>query len=252
MPEKGDAVSSGAPITLEWDMQEILIFRHAAGEGPGYFARFLDRHELRYRIIRIDQNEPVPVSIGDSSAVVLMGGPMSVNDPLPWIPEVLRLIKEAMAADRPVLGHCLGGQLLSKALGGTVVSNGMREIGWFPVRRAPSTAANDWLRALPSEFETFHWHGETFSIPDGASRILSSDACVNQAFAVGKALALQCHVEMLPSMVQDWARIGHEEIATPSATIQSAGQMTEALEQRISRLHQVADAIYTRWLQGLA
>ncbi len=233
-------------------MNEILIFRHAAGEGPGYFARFLDRHGLRYRVIRIDQNEPVPESIDDSSALVLMGGPMSVNDALPWIPQVLRLIGEAMDADRPVLGHCLGGQLLSKALGGTVTSNTIREIGWFPVRRTENAAANDWLDGLAPEFEAFHWHGETFTIPPGGSRILSSDACANQGFVIGKALGLQCHVEMLPQMVHDWSRIGREEIARPSDTIQSAGQMDEALEDRIERLHHVADVLYGRWMLGLS
>ncbi|MHB8347599.1 MAG: type 1 glutamine amidotransferase [Acidiferrobacterales bacterium] len=233
-------------------MKEILIFRHAAGEGPGYFARFLDRHGLRYRVIRIDQNEPVPDSIGDSAALVLMGGPMSVNDALPWIPKVLRLIGETMDADRPLLGHCLGGQLLSKALGGTVTSNKVREIGWFPVRRTENTAANDWLDRLPPEFETFHWHGETFTIPPGGSHILSSDACPNQGFVVGKALGLQCHVEMLTQMVHDWSRIGREEIAWPSETVQSAGQMAEALEDRIERLHRVADVLYDRWIRGLS
>ena len=232
-------------------MKEILIFRHAAGEGPGYFARFLDRHKLPHRLIRIDQNEPVPEHIADSSALVLMGGPMSVNDPLPWIPPLLRLIVQTMEADRPVLVHCVGGQLLSKALGGSVAPNGTREIGWFPVRRAAGAAADDWLGPLPREFEVFHWHGETFTIPRGADRILTNDTCANQGFVTGKALGLQCHVEMLPTMVHNWARIGHAEISRPSPTVQNAGQMAEALEERIDRLHQVADTIYTRWLQGL-
>ncbi len=233
-------------------MNEILILRHAAGEGPGYLAQFLDRHGLRYRVIRIDQNEPVPPSIDDCAALVLMGGPMSVNDALPWIPQVIGLIGKAMAADRPVLGHCLGGQLLSKALGGTVAPNAVREIGWLPVRRVPNAAANDWLDGLAPKFEVFHWHGETFTIPPDASHILSSDACANQGFVVGKALGLQCHVEMLPQMVHAWARIGQDEISRPSATIQSLGQMTEALDERISRLHHVADVLYARWIQGLA
>ena len=233
-------------------MNDILIFRHAAGEGPGYFTNFLDRHGLRYRIVRIDQGDQVPGSIGSTPALVLMGGPMSVNDPLPWIPGILDLVREAVAADRPVLGHCLGGQLISKALGGMVSANGVREIGWFPVRREANTAATDWLDGLAPEFEVFHWHGETFSIPPGATRILSSDACINQGFVLGRTLGLQCHVEMLPGMVHDWARIGHEEILRPSATVQSAAQMGEALDERIRRLHQVADVLYTRWMRGLA
>ncbi|MHB8455092.1 MAG: type 1 glutamine amidotransferase [Acidiferrobacterales bacterium] len=233
-------------------MKNILIFRHAAGEGPGYFARFLERHSLPYRLIRIDQNEPVPESIDDSSGLVMMGGPMSVNDPLPWIPQVLALVREAMAADRPVLGHCLGGQLLSKALGGTITPNPVREIGWLPVQKVENASADAWLNGLAPEIEVFHWHGETFTIPAGATRILASRACPNQGFVIGKALGLQCHVEMLPKMIHDWARIGQDEIARPTATIQTLAQMTENLEQRLSNLHQIADLFYARWIQGLA
>ena len=232
-------------------MKKVLIFRHAPGEGPGYFAQFLDRHSIPYNLIRIDQNEPVPDSIADASGLVMMGGPMSVNDPLPWIPRVLNLVRQAMSADVPVLGHCLGGQLLSKALGGTVAPNPVREIGWLPVQQCQNAATSDWLDGLAPELEVFHWHGETFTIPQGATRILASQACANQGFVMGKAVGLQCHVEMLEKMVKDWARIGKDEIATPSATIQSLEQMTENLEHRIGLLHKIADVLYSRWIQGL-
>lgn len=232
-------------------MKKLLVFRFAPGEGPGYFARFLDHLGLPYGLIRIDQNEPVPESIADASGLVMMGGPMSVNDSLPWIPGILVLVRQAMDADLPVLGHCLGGQLLSKALGGTVTANPVREIGWLPVQQLQDAAASEWLGGLAQEFEVFHWHGETFTIPEGASRILASRACANQGFVIGKALGLQCHVEMLPQMVYDWARIGKDEIARPSATVQSLEQMTENLEQRIGFLHKVADTLYSRWIQGL-
>ncbi len=114
-------------------MQEILIFRHAPHEGPGYLADYLDRRGLPRRLIRIDRNDPVPTSIDGVPGIVLMGGPMSVNDPLPWIPKVTDLIRQAVAADVPVLGHCLGGQLISKALGGAITRNPVKEIGWLPV-----------------------------------------------------------------------------------------------------------------------
>ena len=107
-------------------MQEILIFRHAPHEGPGYLAEYLDRHHLPWRLVRIDQNDPIPSSIDGVSGLVFMGGPMSVNDPLPWIPRVTKLIQQA--ADVPVLGHCLGGQLISKALGGAITKTPVKEI----------------------------------------------------------------------------------------------------------------------------
>jgi GMP synthase-like glutamine amidotransferase len=233
-------------------MKEILIFRHVAGEGPGYLARFLDRHKLPYRLVCIDQNDPIPESIAHVSGLVFMGGPMSVNDDLPWIDRELRLIRQAVDADMPVLGHCLGGQLMSKALGGRISANPVREIGWLPVQQIDNAAAHHWFSGLAGEFDVFHWHGETFTLPAGATHILKSAACANQAFVIGRSLGLQCHVEMLPKMIGDWARASRDEISHPGATVQSLEQMSEDLEQRIRQLHQIADIIYGRWLEGIA
>lgn len=232
-------------------MQEILVFRHAPHEGPGYLADYLDRRRLPHRLIRIDQDDPVPSSIDGVPAIVLMGGPMSVNDNLPWIPQVTRLIRRAIAADVPVLGHCLGGQLISKALGGVVSRNPAKEIGWLPVSRVDSPVANDWLDGLPAEFEAFHWHGETFSMPPGATRLLASRACANQAFVIGRTLAFQCHIEMTGDMVREWARLGADELAPACATVQDPRTMTARLDERIARLQTVADRFYDRWIQGL-
>jgi len=186
-------------------MRPLTVFRHISCEGPGYLAEVLDRQAIPYRLIRIDANEPVPDSIEDSSGLVFMGGPMSVNDPLPWIEPELALIRMAQEKGLPVLGHCLGGQLIARALGGTISANPVTEIGWHPVRSAGTAAADDWLRGIPAEPTLFHWHGETFSIPEGAELILENDNCVHQAFAIGNTLALQCHVEMTAPMVSECA-----------------------------------------------
>ena len=232
-------------------MQEILIFRHAPHEGPGYLADFLGRHRRPWRLIRIDRNDPIPSSIDGVSGLVFMGGPMSVNDPLPWIPPVLKLIREAVSADVPVLGHCLGGQLISKALGGAITKNPVKEIGWLPVSRVDSPAAKPWLDGLPAEFEVFHWHGETFSIPPGATRILASSDCANQAFVIGKILAFQCHIEMTGEMVREWARLGADDLAPLCATVQNPQAMTAELDRRVKRLQGIADKFYDRWIQSL-
>ena len=232
-------------------MQEILIFRHAPHEGPGYLADYLGRHHQPWRLIRIDENGPIPSSIDGVSGLVFMGGPMSVNDPLPWIPRVTKLIQQAVAADVPVLGHCLGGQLISKALGGAITKNPVKEIGWLPVSRVDSPAAKPWLGDLPGEFEVFHWHGEIFSIPPGATRILASNDCANQAFVVGKTLAFQCHIEMTGEMVREWARLGADDLAPLCATVQNPQAMTAELDRRVERLRGIADKFYGRWIQGL-
>lgn len=233
-------------------MREILVFRHAAHEGPGYLADFLVRRNLSYRLIRIDAGEPVPKSIAGISGLVFMGGPMSVNDRLPWISPALSLIREAVGKDIPVLGHCLGGQLMAKALGGRVTRNRVKEIGWLPVRVVDSPAAREWLDGLAAQFEVFHWHGETFSeLPPGATTILRSRDCRHQAFVLGKHLAFQCHVEMTPDLVRSWTRAGAAEIAKPSATVQSARQMRVNLVARAARMNRIADVFYSRWVEGL-
>ncbi|GAB4513561.1 MAG: GMP synthase [Sulfuricaulis sp.] len=232
-------------------MQEILIFRHATHEGPGYLADYLDHRHLPWRLVRIDQNDPIPSSIDGVPGIVLMGGPMSVNDNLPWIPKVSRLIQQAIAADVPVLGHCLGGQLISKALGGTITRNLVKEIGWLPVTRVECAMAQNWLDGLPREFEVFHWHGETFSIPPDATRILASRDCANQAFVIGKTLAFQCHIEMTGDMVREWARVGADELAPVCATVQNPQTIMAHLDARVAQLQGFADKFYDRWIQGL-
>jgi GMP synthase-like glutamine amidotransferase len=233
-------------------MKTIAVFRHTATEGPGFLADFFDRNGLPWQLIRIDAGDAVPASALEFGGLVFMGGPMSVNDDLPWIPQVLSLIQQAVAQDIPVLGHCLGGQLMAKALGGVVGRNPVKEIGWGKVSVAPSNQARHWFGAITG-FSGFHWHGETFSIPQGAAGLLSSAHCANQAFAIGKHLAFQCHVEMTAQMVQEWCRVGAEEIAQSilSPGVQPVEEIERELALRIERLNAVAEKVYTQWICGL-
>lgn len=229
-------------------MKPLIIFQHAAGEGPGYFSEVLRRRGIPYVIVRVDQGAPLPASPADYAGLVFMGGPMSVSDPLPWIPQALHLICQAHAADLPILGHCLGGQLISKALGGTVTGNPVPEIGWGEVTIIPNHTSQQWLGALPATFEVFHWHGETFSLPPGATHILSGRFCTNQGFVLGRILALQCHIEMTATMVDAWidSPDGQRIVAAPS--VQTAAAMRTDIHRHLDNLHRVADAIYGVWL----
>ncbi|KAF0192114.1 MAG: glutamine amidotransferase class-I [Gammaproteobacteria bacterium] len=230
-------------------MQPILVFRHIECEGPGFFGTVLDRLALPYRIIQVDNGEPVPRDCGGAAALVFMGGPMSVNDPLPWISAELALIRQAVDRNLPVLGHCLGGQLISRALGGEITRNPVTEIGWHDVTRVDDALTTDWRRCLPARFEAFHWHGETFSIPPGAQRILQSAFCPNQGFVINNALALQCHIEMTTAMVDTWADLYRHETATPSVSVQTRETMLTDLDERVAALQAVAEALYLRWLE---
>lgn len=231
-------------------MKPIAIFRHSPGEGPGYFATFLDRESLPWRLFRVDEGEFPPTSPEEFSGLCFMGGPMSVNDDLPWIPSALDLIRAADAKSIPVIGHCLGGQLMAKAFGGTVGRNPVKEIGWGEVAATGAGAATGWLDGN-TRFEAFHWHGETFTIPDGATRILGNAHCANQAFLRGPHLAMQCHVEMTPTMIESWCNQWAAEGVPASASVQTPEQMQTGMEARIAAMRAVADRLYARWSAGL-
>jgi GMP synthase-like glutamine amidotransferase len=233
-------------------MKPIAIFRHTATEGPGYLAAFLDDRKIPWRLIRIDAGDAVPQSATAYSGLVFMGGPMSVNDDLPWIAKVETLIRDAVAKDVPLLGHCLGGQLISKALGAVVSRNPVKEIGWGRVKVADNDIARSWFGGI-QDFEAFHWHGESFALPQGATHLLSNKHCANQAYAIGKHLALQCHVEMTAEMIAAWCVAGADEIAASnSPAVQSASEMQQQMNGKLPRLNSVADQLYSRWIKGLA
>lgn len=229
-------------------MKPIAIFRHLECEGPGYLADFLNKYSLTHQLIRIDQNDEIPETVDSFSALVFMGGPMSVNDDLPWIGKEINLIQQAAQRKMPVLGHCLGGQLICKALGGTVTPNSVKEIGWHEVQKLNNPQANQWLDELPESFDAFHWHGETFSIPDGAATLLKSSFCENQAFAIDNILALQCHVEMNTEMVLEWTQEYASELSEPTQSIQSASLIAENLHGKIKSLNHCADLMYQKWV----
>ncbi len=176
---------------------------------------------------------------------------MSVNDPLPWIAAESALIRGAVEKNVPLLGHCLGGQLMSKALGGVVSANRIKEIGWGLVQIGSHPEASQWFGEI-REFNSFHWHGETFSIPPGAVRIASNRHCENQAFSIGKHLAMQFHVEMTEDLVRTWCDTGAVEIAaSPGEAVQSSGAIQENLQSRVRALNEVAARLYSRWLSFL-
>jgi GMP synthase-like glutamine amidotransferase len=230
-------------------MKPVAIFRHNPGEGPGYFATFLDAHGIPWQLICIDAGVPPPPTFADFSGLCFMGGPMSVNDNLPWLPPTFELIRGAVAANMPMIGHCLGGQLICKALGGTVTQNQVKELGWGEVTTT-GPAARDWLGDI-EKFEAFHWHGETFSIPAGATRILKSAYCENQAFVMGPHLSLQCHVEMTAAMIRLWNRAWIDENALPGPSVQTPAQMEERMDERLVAMRVAADQLYARWITGL-
>ena len=232
-------------------MKPVAIFRHSPTEGPGYLATYLEAHSIDWKLVKIDAGEPVPIAAGEYSGLAFMGGPMSVNDDLPWIPGALKLIRAAVEEGVPVLGHCLGAQLMSKALGGTVCASPHKEIGWGRVDVADNEQARAWFGDTRG-FLGFHWHGETYSLPPRGACIASSPYCDNQVFVLDRHLGMQCHVEMTPEMIRAWCVSGKEELVRcASPAVQGPCEIEAHLLPRLAALHGVAARLYARWTSEL-
>jgi GMP synthase-like glutamine amidotransferase len=172
-------------------------FQHVPFEGLGSIQEWLVRRHAQVSSTRFF-SAPVFPDIDEVDLLIIMGGPMSVNDEdaHPWLKEEKALIRKAIHHGKALLGICLGAQLIASALGAAVRRNTFKEIGWFPVERTISNPAPGVYAVLPDRVEAFHWHGETFDLPQGARHIARSEACENQAFALGeRVLALQFHLE---------------------------------------------------------
>ncbi|MDR0735239.1 MAG: type 1 glutamine amidotransferase [Zoogloeaceae bacterium] len=234
-------------------MNPVAIFRHSPTEGPGYFAIFLESRRIPWALIPLDAGANVPESADAWSGLCFMGGPMSVNEDLPWIAPACALIRDAIKKDIPVLGHCLGGQLISKALGGVVSRNPVPEIGWSVLDGGADAVSRRWLGGYAGRMlDVFQWHGETFSLPEGATLIAKNACCAHQIAALGPHLALQCHVEMLAEMIDDWCAHWQEEVApTPLPSVQTPERIRAELPEKLPVLRRVADQLYGAWVSGL-
>lgn len=233
-------------------MSPVAIFRFSPTEGPGYFATFLERNGIPWRLVALDAGERVPERLDGIPGIGLMGGPMSVNDDLPWVEPLATLLRQAVAADLPVIGHCLGGQMLAKAMGVPVTRSPNVEIGWHDVRLEPTPLAREWFGDIDG-FQTFEWHNESFALPPGATRVLTNDACPNQGYVLGNSIGLQGHVEMTRDLVDLWVNDGVGELnaGTAGGYVQPAECITGNLDANLAGLNRIADRIYTRWVAGL-
>jgi GMP synthase - Glutamine amidotransferase domain len=232
----------------------VAVFRYSDTEGPGHFATFLDARGVPWTLVKLDEGDAVPASSEPFAGLGFMGGPMSANDDLPWTAPVLALMRDARSRGVPMIGHCLGGQMMSRALGGAVTRNPVKEIGWNRVKVEDSALARAWFGADLREFTTFQWHGETFTIPPGGERILTGDYCPNQAYVVDdRHLGLQCHVEMTPEMIASWIASGRSEVEAnlASPAVQPVERITDEMPARLPVLSSAAERLYERWASNL-
>jgi GMP synthase-like glutamine amidotransferase len=231
----------------------IAIFRFSPTEGPGYFADWLDARGLAWQLVALDKGAAVPADPRAFAGIGMMGGPMSVNDGLAWNAPLGAFLRAAVDLEIPVLGHCLGGQLLAQALGAPVTRAPMAEIGWLDVEVCDVEAQREWFGGRAA-FTTFQWHFDAFALPAGATRVLTNALNANQAYVIaGRHIGLQCHIEMTRALVETWLATGAHELPVESSPgAQSAADIRRDLDARVGALHAVADDVYTRWARGLS
>jgi GMP synthase-like glutamine amidotransferase len=233
-------------------MRPVAVFRFSPTEGPAGFARWLDAAGVDWQLLPLDAGVAVPSSVRDFAGIGMMGGPMSANDDLPWKAPLLDLLRDAVSEGVPVIGHCLGGQLLARAMEAPVTRAAATEIGWIDVETVDDASRRAWFGDRAS-FTTFEWHNEAFALPPGAVRVLTNRFNAEQGYVLDdRHIGLQCHLEMTSDLVEAWLATGADEL--PPATVsarQCAAEIRVDLAARVAALDAVAADVYRRWAEGL-
>lgn len=232
-------------------MRPVAIIQHVANDGPSFFATWLQQAGISFQVFGMHAHATLPDDLGAFSGLCILGGPMSANDALPYFPQLLQHVRTAVAERIPVIGHCLGGQLMARALGGTVQASPAKEIGWSDLEPVHPLAAEWFGSAQPVRL--FQWHGESFSIPPAATQLLRGAHCPNQAYVLdGLHLGMQFHCEVDTEKVLDWLEAGTAEIASCALpSVQDAAQLIPTLAQDMAASQRTASHIYQRWARGL-
>lgn len=219
---------------------QILAIRHVPFEGLGYLGPVLDDHQIEYQYADLYASLPSVPTMERFGALVVLGGPMSANDNLPSLREELRLIETALDSGIPILGICLGAQLIAKALGARVGRNKQDEIGWFPVYWKEAARTDALFGGLSNPVMTFHWHSETFDLPAGAVWLASSEACSYQAYRVRRNVyGMQFHPEVGAEMIADWCR---QEV-----NCGDVGGLKEPIDPHAHDQENLARTVFSRW-----
>ncbi|MDD5559427.1 type 1 glutamine amidotransferase [Candidatus Methylomirabilis sp.] len=234
-------------------MKPLLVFQHIGCETPGIFLDVLQAQKRPVETVRLYDGDQVPSDLSPYSGLLVMGGPMSVNDEadFPWLRTEDRLLKEALALDFPTLGICLGSQLIAKAAGGTIRQGPRKEIGWYPVHLTMAARHDRLFGGFPASIKVFEWHGEYFDMPPGAINLARSALYECQAFSIGRNIyGLLFHLEVTASMVSDWVRTFTQELEGVKDYIRP-DTILEQLPARIDALNRRARILFSRFCESL-
>lgn len=228
------------------DRKKVLAVQHVAVEPPALVADALEGDGVAVQVVHAYRGEPVPPASTGLDGLVVMGGPMGVGDAdrLPHLRDELRLIESALGRGIPVLGVCLGSQLLASALGARVEKGPAKEIGWYPVTLEPPSREDPLFAPLPGSFHALHWHGDVLDLPKGAVRLARSERTATQAFRHGKAWGLLFHLEVTARQVAEMA-------AAFEAELEEADVTTDAILHggriHLPGLERLARPLFRRW-----
>jgi GMP synthase-like glutamine amidotransferase len=227
----------------------VYVLQHAPVETAGTIGAALRAKKLAPRVVRAYAGEVVPKEIGRAQGLVVMGGPMSANDTKehPYLSDEKRLVERALRADVPILGVCLGSQLLASVLGAHVSRGRAKEIGWFPVDLLASAGRDRIFADVGSPIVPCHWHGDVFTLPPGAVALAKSAMTRFQAFRYGRAAyGLLFHLEMTRAMIGKMTRTFAGELAEANV---SPDALVGGARQWLPRLEPIARGVFTRWAE---
>jgi len=212
----------------------VAVLLHTPTEKPGSLAAFLARQQARVTMLPLYDGAPVPDDPCRFDLLVVMGGTMNVDETerYPFLAAERRLVRDAMAARVPVLGICLGAQMIARACDTPVIKSPQAEVGWYSVQLTPAAAHEPACAGLPAEMTVLQWHEDMALLPDGAVLLATSAACPHQAFRLGTALALQFHVEMTQELLEEWTA-GKPELRHIAADFARHGERLQAYAAHI-------------------
>jgi GMP synthase (glutamine-hydrolysing) len=228
-------------------MSHITCFQHIDCEGPGTLSDVLKAGHIEVELLKPFKGDPVPEKLGDG--LIVLGGPMGVYEEkdFPWMTAELAAIRKCLDSSLPVLGICLGSQMLAHAAGGQVFRGAQPEVGWYPIEMTPEGHLDPLFLGVPPRFEAFHWHGDTFTLPSNAVRLAGSRLYPNQIYRVGQnAYGLQCHLEVTEEMVKSWAAIYAKEL-TPSGGPIRPEQIETRLSENAKNLQAISEKVFGRF-----